>query len=367
MLFGKTLAATAIVALLASGQAWGKTIANTDGPAEQPPASFTGKQFVDSEGCIFVRAGYNGKVTWVPRVTRDKKVICGYKPTFAKAAAPEPKPAAKPAPEIVVAAPAPKPKPVAKPAAAPKKTVAVKPAPAPVVAAAPTPKLPPPTASQIEYAKRTACPKFDKVAQDHMLLVNGYPVRCGPQKEIPGGRPYALAAGGSTGSTGSTGSGSAGAPAPVAAPAPELPEGYKAAWADGRLNTQRGPRTAAGDAQMAQVFETDKVPMVSRKTTRMAAAPKMSGSGAYVVATKNAPAGRDKAYVQVGTFGKPANARATAARLKAAGLPVAMGKLTRGGKTLQVVLAGPFTSNAQLQSGLTIARRAGFRDAFARK
>lgn len=388
MQFIRTVATTAIVALCVPGQAfvsgpaWGKTLSSVDGPAEKPPASYSGKQYVDSNGCIFVRAGYDGNVNWVPRVTRDKKVICGYKPTFAQGAVPQPTPAPKPAPEIVVAAPAPKPAPRA--VGAPIETVAVKtdpprirvaPAaqPAPVVAAAPAPRVvapkpKPPTPQQIAYAIRTACPQYDKVAQDHMLLVNGYPVRCGPQTEIPGGRPYALAAGGGAGA-------GAGAAAPVAAPKPAAPAGYKVAWSDDRLNTRRGPQTAAGDAQMAQVFEPGKVPMVPKKVTRTAAAPRgVAQGGAYVVATKNAPqavvpapaAAAGKAYVQVGTFGVAANATATAARLKAAGLPVAMATVSQGGKTLQIVLAGPFTSTAQLQNGLTLARRAGFKDAFAR-
>lgn len=39
----------------------------------------------------------------------------------------------------------------------------------------------------------------------------------------------------------------------------KIPRGYRAAWMDGRLNPHRGPRTAQGDAQMAQLW-TDSVP-----------------------------------------------------------------------------------------------------------
>ncbi|MGL4238960.1 SPOR domain-containing protein [Tabrizicola sp.] len=51
------------------------------GPAELPPADYAGQQYVDSEGCMFVRAGTEREVLWIPRVTREGKRICGSPPS----------------------------------------------------------------------------------------------------------------------------------------------------------------------------------------------------------------------------------------------------------------------------------------------
>jgi SPOR domain len=50
-------------------------------PAELPPADYSGQQYVDSKGCLFLRAGIGGTVNWVARVTREGIAVCGYPPS----------------------------------------------------------------------------------------------------------------------------------------------------------------------------------------------------------------------------------------------------------------------------------------------
>ncbi|MFW8593396.1 SPOR domain-containing protein [Cribrihabitans neustonicus] len=252
-------------------------------PAEYPPASFEAKQYVDSRGCIYIRAGIGGNVTWVPRVTRSRKQICGYKPTGVAGTTKQPQQAA-PAPEIITlpesdqpaqataAAPAKSsPKAVqqaAKPAAKPAPKPAAKPAPKPVKrAAAAAPAKPPRAAKPAAAAKpvpqkpvrlapnpaakpaapapaaAAPCPGASALSQQY---INRGSARCGPQAappvtygDSPGGGPQSALP--LTPSTrvvqkhiyqerrlSNTFS---------------VPKGYRPVWKDGRLNPRRAERT----------------------------------------------------------------------------------------------------------------------------
>ena len=68
VLFGAATLAFGLVGHAAHAQSSGV-------PAEFPPASFDGNQFVDSDGCAFIRAGVGGAVTWVPRVDRRRNQL----------------------------------------------------------------------------------------------------------------------------------------------------------------------------------------------------------------------------------------------------------------------------------------------------
>lgn len=85
-----------------------QTLRDAQPPTEFPPASFKGKQYVDSRGCIYVRAGVDGRVTWVPRVTRARKQLCGYKPTAVAGTTAQPA-RTGPAPTVITIAPPAKP------------------------------------------------------------------------------------------------------------------------------------------------------------------------------------------------------------------------------------------------------------------
>jgi hypothetical protein len=309
------VAATAVTSTVSA-----KTLRVDDGPAEVPPASYTANQYVDSRGCVYVRAGYAGQVAWVPRVTRDRKVLCGFKPSLAGA----------------------------KPSEAEPKVAAT---PTPAAAGAEPPSTPPKAASRVSAPQASAAPTV--------------PVRAVETEVRPeAAKPVAKAAAGTARRVARKA-----APVPVTLPrrviraAPvTVPAGYEPAWKDDRLNPMRGKGTAEGKAQMDQLW-SETVP---RRLISAPAAQRASGR----VSTKGAPQAGTAAshrYVQLGLFGLPANAEAAKARLRALGLPVAVARTRSKGREVQIVFAGPFRTQAQLNSALGAVRKAGYGDAFLRK
>ncbi len=97
------MAAIAAVAVLTFGGAVSaQSVRDVGPPAELPPADFRGIQYVDSRGCVYIRAGVGGATNWVPRVNRNRDVLCGFRPTFAQAPAPAPaSPVAPPSNRVV--------------------------------------------------------------------------------------------------------------------------------------------------------------------------------------------------------------------------------------------------------------------------
>jgi len=419
----KLLSAVVLAAVFGVNSVEAQSVARVGGPANLPPPGFTGQQFIDNRGCVFLRAGYGGQITWVPRVGSNRKAMCGLPPSSAARAAIEvaseaeaARPAPLPAPKPVVmaapmAAPAPKVIMAAKPApvlappvlaptlaapvavAVPSRSVPSRPAPsrpAPYVAVSPSnsPRMGYEVASGSGPAQgQIGCYSSAPVAERVKTRNGGTTVVCTRgDGTLTGWRPpvYPRSAGVGAALTDPAPAiranrlraddGVAYAAASDAIPTP--PKGYKLAWEDGRLNPNRGKGTAAGWAAQDQVWDR-KVPsklVVEAPTNRKkrkavyvqpANTVSLSTKGQAMPVKPVKPA-KGGAYIQVGTFGVVANAEGASARLAGIGLPVARAKITSGGKPMQIVMAGPFRSAADAQTALAMARSAGFGDAFIR-
>lgn len=86
----------------------GQSVRAVGGPAEVPSAKFQGQQYVDSRGCVFMRAGLGGRTQWVARIGRDRKPMCSEttaREASARLAAPDAAASNPAAPVVVAAAP----------------------------------------------------------------------------------------------------------------------------------------------------------------------------------------------------------------------------------------------------------------------
>ncbi|MES2432513.1 MAG: SPOR domain-containing protein [Pseudomonadota bacterium] len=396
----KIVSVAVFAAVMAPIVASAQTVAQIGQPAERPPASFKGAQYVDSRGCVFMNASYAGAAQWVARVSRNHKVLCGYPPTFGAKPAIEVAEDVAPvkvAPVVVAAAPV-----MVKPAKAnaPMATVAsammpeavvVKPVPqvrvehptGGLVASLPTPAQSYERVAAEPAPGKIGCYTSVPVAEVVRLRNGGTAVVCTRgDGTLTGWRPPIYPRGAGVGAALSepvqvaradnAGAGRvAAAPRYASAELPDVvvPKGYKVAWTDGRLNPQRGIGTAEGQAAQDQIWN-QKVPaqlitdvQKAKVKKHVAATVTVSSKGQAEAAPK---AVRGGAWVQIGTFGVAANAAGAAAQLQALGLPVAKAKLHRGGKDLQIVMAGPFGSGDDAQAALRMARGAGFGDAYIR-
>lgn len=210
--------------------------AQSDGiPAEFPPSSFEGNQFVDSQGCAFIRAGISGVVTWVPRVDRQRNQLCHFQPTFAVVAeevAPEVEATvmaeadAVPEAEDVIDAPvttALAPLEIEVPVA--RQITQVAPVAAPMIEAPAEPEIPRMTLAQV-------CAAMAANGKTYINAATGQPVQCSvttaratPKISIPFFTQPEIPASNPTTSVRNV---------------PNPPAGYRRVWSDGRLNTQRG-------------------------------------------------------------------------------------------------------------------------------
>jgi len=280
MIDGRFFRVGAAVFLLSAATAGAQSLSEVRSPAELPPPGYDGRQYVDSEGCVFVRAGVGGNVEWVPRVDRQRKVLCGYTPTLPGRVAQRPAPA-----------------PAAAPSAAQSRTPpAAATAVAPARLAAPSP---PPAAEipESDYAALARTCEAIAPGGERFVTIGSrrYELRCGPQAvhpadlarasaaEAPRGAVVVLAAGRpatyceSPGVNPASGRlrvrcgpqsvhpgdlargersvavarGHTAPRSPLPGTGPDvIPEGYQSAYEPGRLNPYRGIGTPEGEAAM---------------------------------------------------------------------------------------------------------------------
>lgn len=393
-----------------------------DIPINFPPASFTGRQFVDNRGCVYIRAGFDGVVNWVPRVTRSREHICGQTPTFggAQVAAPAPAPAPR-----VQAAPAPQPVQVtvAPAAPAPAPTV-IAPAPAPRVQAAPTkavrkvvtaPAPKPPTAEPPRVVRRvpapppapvvTAAPSNGKAKVLPMgpikvpaqiacaegrtyRVVDGKktPIRCGPQ-QAPHvtiiRRGDAPTSGPNVYYNKNSWQGSSLSPETRIVPrhvyeqqdlqTAYIPQGYTPAWKDDRLNSYRAYQTVQGHQDTQQVW-TNTVPreLVVQAGRHEVKPPKIVGHAASplpltpVVATNGKAPVKVGRWIEVGAFSTQDKAHHAVRLLQAAGFVVRIGTHSQNGRTFSVLRVGPYGDDAALRHALSRVHGTGYTQAYIR-
>lgn len=401
-MFVKVMGGAFLALALGAGGAFAQSASDVGGPRELPPPGFTGQQFVDSRGCVFLRAGIGGRVNWVPRVDRNRQALCGYPPSFggggtAVASAPAPAPA-----PVVRAAPSPAP--AARVATAEPPASSYTPAPVAGVRVAVPRAAPAPVAAPVAVPAPVTVPVQPRVAGSgqkigcttsapvpaRLRLTNGgtvvvctrgdgtleglrapvYPQGVGASLSAPGGLvPLGQPSG--------VGSGVAGAR--VVDQGVAVPKGYKLAWEDDRLNPLRGVGTAEGQAAQDRIL-TRTVParaveepapatrlvVAGKNAPRNAPQAAVPAQRAKPAVAAAAPAVAGRFFVQVGSFAQPSNAEGAAGRLAALGLPVARSEGRIGGKPVQVILAGPFGDSGAAQAALRAARAAGFGDAFVK-
>ena len=316
----RVASAALMAVVLAFQQAVAQPLSRIEGPKEFPPTGFVGNQYVDSTGCVFVRAGVNGQITWIPRVDRNRKLVCGFEPSVRPVRAAQPESGA-PASQAQKSAPQQLPTVLSGPATGPTAPGTTQPA------------------VQIVYARpltadKTLCPQPPDIAHRYLLSDGRRVTRCGPGDGDPVAYLNGLEA--TNLNVNDAQPAKRQVKRALAADAGE----YQVVWSKGKL----------------AVNTSDSSPAAAKKINRSAEQPATA-----TVAVRSGPR-----YVQVGVYGEPGNADRAVATLKALGLKVSTAQSRSGQKPLRMVLAGPFESADELAMALRLARQSGYGDAFIR-
>lgn len=347
-------------------------------PAEAPPPGFTAAQYIDSQGCVFVRSGAG----WAARIARDGSAICGYPPTLsARRTDPDRPPTLFAPPEepraqriervltetIVpnliegeLVTPPAAPHALAASAAGDAPRVAAVTSQPPAAAVATDPNGSPENGGPI--AARTPGPATPADPLGLSALVREASVVTTPDPSRRHARLCALTGADATpqpGIGGATALGFCG-PVSVSLSAHALPE--TPAPSRARIATAASaPPLAARGASPSRSAATPKAPRQPAPTSARAATERRTTTAARQGTGPMIPPGAR--YVQIGAFRDAGNAARTARRVSDLGLPVAR---SLQGQT-QLIMVGPLTGREAVVRALDRVRRAGFRDAYARR
>ena len=409
----------AALALILSGQSVQAQSSRV--PAEFPPTSFSGNQFVDSEGCAFIRAEVGGIVTWVPRVDRRRNQLCSFQSTFAQvASAPM---VAEPVSDVdapietvasIATAPSLVQIPTASTATARSPQI-VRNAPvlaaAPVVAAilqaAPAPKLTlaelcvdktglqqgfissttgetidcggaapvPAAAAPLRMTIAQICANMRETGRNFVNVKTGAAVQCGPQTQLLAASAPMGTATENCPATMLFGAGQDVRCGPQTQSITTRTTTFDASAQVTRstVSVSKAPQSIPAsnplDAAQREVLSVPEGytrvwsdgrhnPNRSLPQTTADVAPTFEAR----LSTRTAPVATTHRYVQVGVFANVDNAQVLGARFMGMDLPVGLANSSRG----KVVVLGPFASANALNRGLTAARGAGFSDAYTR-
>ena len=360
------IAITAAASYLGLGPADAQSLSDIQAPAEFPPDSYTGRQYVDSEGCVFVRAGIDGHVTWVPRVSRNRQIICGFQPSF-----PQTEPQAEIASTTaeMMATSDPEPDTNSDAEQVIGDTVSSEPEVSPQTTKKETLDCDCENADE-PCGTQTSAQIEAQPAQNSVTNTSVDTASMNVSASQPKSSRRAV-------TEKTVSSHTRVAPRRVyenqiaSRQGVYIPKGYKAVWDDDRLNPYRMHQTFAGKVKMEQIW-TNTIP---RKLIHRESGRKVVYADTDPVATvstrsnvnKAQPAAASHRYVQAGVFAQMSQAELVAQKMANSGLPTKLGKVKRTGKTYGVVIVGPYRSQSQLDDAYRRVRAMGFKSATLRK